>query len=113
MQYKGVYACFKFQSDSINTITTKMLMDVLSAFKFQSDSINTVCLRHLHKNGLSLNSNLILLILIKASAFSMVLFVFKFQFDSINTLCFVMAERLGQVTLNSNLILLIRRDVCL
>ena len=59
LMYLGI---FKFQSDSINTMS--ILINVLPSllFKFQSDSINTrmisICLMNLS----ALNSNLILLI---------------------------------------------------
>ena len=81
-----VSGIFKFQSDSINTITTKMLMDVLSAFKFQSDSINTECGRSMTRHP----------------------YHFKFQSDSINTTASAKIS-FGFIPLNSNLILLIPR----
>ena len=54
--------CFKFQSDSINTMTEATIAGEEAHFKFQSDSINTEG-QFLHKpQKTSLNSNLILLI---------------------------------------------------
>ena len=58
-----VDACFKFQSDSINTEEAQTILMYTKDFKFQSDSINTKIM-YIDDNGYStLNSNLILLIL--------------------------------------------------
>ena len=76
---------FKFQSDSINTATTTGGSSVSITFKFQSDSINTA----------------------PETAAAGRRIPFKFQSDSINThshACFTHVC----LTLNSNLILLIR-----
>ena len=76
---------FKFQSDSINTSKSRPWRIASLSFKFQSDSINTTDMSKTFKQKESLNSNLILLILLKSG----------------------MAFRQYH-TLNSNLILLIR-----
>ena len=57
------YLSFKFQSDSINTITERTSGYVVTTFKFQSDSINTFPYKNF-RSGLP---------------------SFKFQSDSINT----------------------------
>ena len=62
--HEQVYECFKFQSDSINTYQKKRKIIKRYTFKFQSDSINTSINREYSVDGYSLNSNLILLILI-------------------------------------------------
>ena len=55
-------------------------------FKFQSDSINTETAEYLEvTEEYSLNSNLILLILVSSSNASVQSAFFKFQSDSINT----------------------------
>ena len=55
---------FKFQSDSINTVASSSQTSVsFPLFKFQSDSINTEERSHNKGKNLTLNSNLILLIL--------------------------------------------------
>ena len=60
--YASVY--FKFQSDSINTKSTIEKILCEKYFKFQSDSINTeLSAVVLRKSFITLNSNLILLIL--------------------------------------------------
>ena len=53
---------FKFQSDSINTVHAIRRLDEAVSFKFQSDSINTSTHFTPVSSGITLNSNLILLI---------------------------------------------------
>ena len=53
---------FKFQSDSINTVTKTFGIDLQAFFKFQSDSINTEKCKEILSDVVPLNSNLILLI---------------------------------------------------
>ena len=60
---------------------------MIISFKFQSDSINTITLLFLSTALVALNSNLILLILLALSGHVVALVNFKFQSDSINTLC--------------------------
>ena len=63
-----------------------MSMSIIACFKFQSDSINTDC-AYLPISVVSpLNSNLILLILALATLLILATY-FKFQSDSINTYC--------------------------
>ena len=59
-----VDATFKFQSDSINTDMDEKRYYTTVSFKFQSDSINTEVNGNKGITYRSLNSNLILLILI-------------------------------------------------
>ena len=58
----GDLSCFKFQSDSINTIQGLVKKRLARDFKFQSDSINTGNPRDCSERENTLNSNLILLI---------------------------------------------------
>ena len=59
--------CFKFQSDSINTQAEKRNVHRQEGFKFQSDSINTSArITTMLPTRSTLNSNLILLILLKS-----------------------------------------------
>ena len=76
---------FKFQSDSINTDVSPSSNRALHHFKFQSDSINTC--HHFQSRDIlaTLNSNLILLILIPFTQHITQMLNFKFQSDSINT----------------------------
>ena len=105
--YDPLPRSFKFQSDSINTDQQFIFPEKFFHFKFQSDSINTslLCMSLLLLQT-SLNSNLILLILIMCLLAHSSLICFKFQSDSINTPeLFVPVSFLS--ALNSNLILLI------
>ena len=119
---------FKFQSDSINSVTDIAKAESLAFFKFQSDSINTIAQVSLQSCFDPLNSNLILLIrdwffgnvfpwllplnsnlilLIRLSIYSgCTCVIFKFQSDSINT-AKIVATKVTGLPLNSNLILLI------
>ena len=62
-----------------------MSMSIMACFKFQSDSINTITLPDATRTAISLNSNLILLIRGRRQAVVEGNFFFKFQSDSINT----------------------------
>ena len=55
-------------------------------FKFQYDSINTACSFFMVRPLVTLNSNLILLILMSAALTNNNATCFKFQSDSINTI---------------------------
>ena len=105
---------FKFQSDSINTLTRDPEVRYTDNFKFQSDFINTITLLSLARfTAFPLNSNLILLIPVTGTAVTGTEVTFKFQSDFINTL---LVQKCYTVyfSLNSNLILLIRNDlICL
>ena len=77
-------------------------------FKFQSDSINTLVASSCSIADPSLNSNLILLIRSAAHRLSGLSADFKFQSDSINTILADLNLMKKYFPLNSNLILLIR-----
>ena len=102
---------FKFQSDSINTMSDKVSMpNSMTSFKFQSDSINTCndfCSVHV-TDCFKFQSDSI-----NTSQWSFRLcnlFTFKFQSDSINTGQSLLPP-VCETTLNSNLILLILEQV--
>ena len=61
---------FKFQSDSINTSYVYDIGSQSYSFKFQSDSINTLVIQAADVVLHTLNSNLILLILISVNLVS-------------------------------------------
>ena len=103
-------SCFKFQSDSINPFISSSLIVCLKYFKFQSDSINPhglvdfIIIRAFFKfQSDSINPELW-----RTAAFYIM--GFKFQSDSINPLK-LRHENDKLYPLNSNLILLIRREI--